>query len=360
MLSERRLAGVLATVLLVTLAARSEGETGGSLLAVGAPPTLHDSGLYVSHGSLVVDPAHLGFAPQYPLWTDGAAKRRWLSLPPGERIDASDPDAWNFPVGTRFWKEFAFDGRPIETRYMERRGDGSWLFAAYAWSADGTTANLVSDKGILRAFEFDDGTAHAVPSQADCGACHMSGRSPVLGFSTLQLSDDRDPNALHADVSPHPDVTLAFLIEHDLISGLDRHLVLAPPRASTASASQRTALGYLHANCGHCHNPYGPLNRLGLFLRQPADSNRSAALSTTFRVPLVRPPSDIQPGTKYRIAPGNPRLSAIPQRMAARGTALQMPPIGTVQADAEAVELINRWIAETRIPRTSVQLNVSN
>lgn len=34
-----------------------------------------------------------------------------------------------FPIGTRFWKEFAFDGRPVETRYMERRRDGSWLFS---------------------------------------------------------------------------------------------------------------------------------------------------------------------------------------------------------------------------------------
>ena len=44
-----------------------------------------------------IDPRNLAFAPQYPLWTDGAAKRRWISLPPGTAIDASDPENWVFP-----------------------------------------------------------------------------------------------------------------------------------------------------------------------------------------------------------------------------------------------------------------------
>ena len=67
---------------------------------------------------------NLAFSPQYPLWSDGAAKRRWISLPPGTAIDASRPDAWEFPRGTRLWKEFSLD-RPVETRFIERLPDGS-------------------------------------------------------------------------------------------------------------------------------------------------------------------------------------------------------------------------------------------
>ena len=74
------------------------------------PPTLQETGLYSDFATLEVDPRHLAFSPQYPLWTDGAAKRRWISLPPGSAIDGSDPDAWVFPVGTRLWKEFSFGG----------------------------------------------------------------------------------------------------------------------------------------------------------------------------------------------------------------------------------------------------------
>jgi len=68
------------------------------------PQTLQQTGLYADFATLRVDPDHLAFAPQYPLWTDGAAKRRWISLPPGTSIDGSDPDAWVFPTGTRLWK----------------------------------------------------------------------------------------------------------------------------------------------------------------------------------------------------------------------------------------------------------------
>lgn len=346
--------GIASLVLAGDVVAQSVDPGAGIL-----PATLAETGLY-EPGTTAVAPGNLGFAPQYPLWTDGASKRRWISLPEGETIDASDSDAWEFPAGTRFWKEFAFHGRPVETRYMEKRSDGSWLFAAYAWDSDGENARLAPSRGVLRALEFDDGKAHAIPSQTDCGVCHLSGRSPVLGFSTLQLSDERDREALHAEPAPPPDVRLSDLVNQGLVRGLDDTLLLAPPRISTAFATQRAALGYLHANCGHCHNPYGPLNRLGLYLHQSAQPGRSAALATTFRVPLMRTHTGLAAGTEYRILPGDPDLSAIPQRMSTRGSPLQMPPIGSVYVDDAAVTLINRWITGSRIARASVRQNVSD
>ena len=47
------------------------------------------------------------YTPNFALWSDGAAKERWLSLPAGTEIDTSDPDDWRFPDGTRAWKQFA-------------------------------------------------------------------------------------------------------------------------------------------------------------------------------------------------------------------------------------------------------------
>jgi hypothetical protein len=77
-----------------------------------APDALEETGLYANFVALQIDPRHLPFSPQYPLWTDGATKRQWISLPPGTAIDASDPEAWVFPTGTRLWKEFSFNGPP--------------------------------------------------------------------------------------------------------------------------------------------------------------------------------------------------------------------------------------------------------
>ena len=42
-------------------------------------------------------PEMQSFTPRYALWSDGAAKRRWIRLPAGTTIDTSNTDAWDFP-----------------------------------------------------------------------------------------------------------------------------------------------------------------------------------------------------------------------------------------------------------------------
>jgi hypothetical protein len=209
-----------------------------------APPTLQETGLYADFATLQIDPRHLAFSPQYPLWTDGAAKRRWISLPPGAAIDASEPEAWKFPAGTRLWKEFSLGGRRVETRFLEFQADGQWLYAAYAWGADGAEAQLVSEKGRRGAFPLGGGRSHAIPSLSDCKACHQGGRSEVLGFSALQLSPDRDPGALHAGPAGTREIDLDFLVEQGLIVGLPkswRERLPRSPRAPRPSARRSGA-----------------------------------------------------------------------------------------------------------------------
>ena len=328
-------AAVALIVLAVSAQAVPQAATGG------APETLQDTGLYSDFAALQVDQTHLAFSPQYPLWTDGAAKRRWISLPPGSAIDASDPDAWIFPIGTRLWKEFSFNGRRVETRFMERRPDG-WLYAAYAWSADGRETQRVSARGRRGAHPLEGGRSHAIPGVTDCKVCHQGGRSEVLGFSAVQLSPQRDPGALHAEPS---DVDLTVLIERGLLVGLPAPLRMTPPAISAASAIERAALGYLHGNCGHCHNEQGPLANVGLFLRQPAGA-AGRAIASTVNHP-VRKPLPGQSEATLRIEPRHPDHSALMQRIASRSPALQMPPLGTELADQQAVDLLRRWIEQS-------------
>ena len=335
--SRSRLAAA-AAVALIVLAVSAQAVPQA---ATGAPETLQDTGLYSDFAALQVDETHLAFSPQYPLWTDGAAKRRWMSLPPGSAIDASDPDAWAFPVGTRLWKEFSFNGRRVETRFMERRPDG-WLYAAYAWSADGRAAQRVSARGRRGAYPLEGGRSHAIPGVTDCKVCHQGGRSEVLGFSAVQLSPQRDPGALHADPS---DVDLTVLIERGLLVGLPDALRVAPPAIDAASPLERAALGYLHGNCGHCHNEQGPLANVGLFLRQPAGA-AGRAIASTVNHPTKKPLPG-QSEAALRIEPGHADRSALMQRIASRSPALQMPPLGTELADRQAVDLLRRWIEQS-------------
>lgn len=310
------------------------------------PQTLQETGLYADAATLRVDPNHLEFSPQYPLWSDGAIKRRWISLPPGTAIDASNPDAFVFPVGTRFWKEFSFDGHRVETRYLERRADGQWLYAAYAWSADGHEAQLVSMRGKRGAYAFAGGRSHTIPGVNDCKACHQGGPSEVLGFSALQLSPDRDLFAPHAEQDPEHAVNLADLAARGLLIGLPQTLLETPPRIDAASATERAALGYLHGNCGHCHNAQGPLQNIGLFLRQSVRGGERQAVATTVGHAVKKPAPGQTPDALNRIEPGYPERSALIERVSSRLPALQMPPLGTELADDEAVALLYRWIAE--------------
>ena len=143
--------------------------------------------------TLRVDPAHLAFAPQYPLWTDGAAKRRWISLPPGTAIDASDPDAWVFPAGTRLWKEFSFAGRASRRATSSGKPTGSGSTPPMCGARMAAKRTLAPERGKRNAFALGGGRAHTIPGVSDCKACHQGGRSEVLGFSALQLSPERDP-----------------------------------------------------------------------------------------------------------------------------------------------------------------------
>lgn len=306
------------------------------------PARLADTGLYADFASRTLAPGVLAFSPQYPLWTDGATKRRWILLPPGTSIDASDPDAWVFPVGTRVWKEFSL-GRPVETRMLHLGEDGAWRYATYLWSEDGTDATLAPEAGVRAAATTASGAPFDVPSRTDCRACHEAGPTVVLGFSALQLSSDRDPLAPHAETPPEGSVDLAELLRRGLIRGLPRALADVPPRIAARSAQERAALGYLHSNCGMCHGSTGELAGLGLDLAHslagPADDG---ALATTLGRPSrFRFACDAEP---QRIAPGDPEASVLWRRARSRQPLSQMPPLGTRAPDDEALALLAAWI----------------
>lgn len=308
-------------VLLVGVSAPSEDAP--------LPTRLADTGLHA--------PGVRAYVPQYPLWSDGAAKRRWISLPRGRAIDAVDPDRWRFPVGTRLWKEFAVDGKPVETRLLERTARG-WRFAAYAWNDAGDEARLVEAAGRPAARVAASGAVYDIPSRQDCLACH-AGPEPVLGFNALQLSPDRDPRALHAEARPAGALDLEGLRREGL---LHEGVGAVPAPRLPGAPRERAALGYLAGNCAACHRTDGPLADLGLaFDAQTGAAGVLPALATTLGVPARRTGAGA-----LRLAPGNPDASALLVRIASAAPALRMPPLGTHVVDRDAVDLLSAWVRE--------------
>jgi mono/diheme cytochrome c family protein len=319
-------------------------ETADGVGAAVPPAWLSETGLYLAADSAAVDPRNLAYLPQYPLWSDGASKRRWVSLPEGTAIDTSDPDRWRFPVGTRFWKEFSFGVR-VETRYMERLRDGTFMYASYVWDAAGTDAELAPERGVSLVRPDGNGERYAVPSRADCPACHEGRVGAVLGFGALQLSDDRDPLAPRQE-PPEGAVYLAELARRGLLQPLPTAWSEPPPRIVARTAGERAALGYLFGNCAGCHNPDGPLGRLGLDLDLDISvllANGPPGAQTSA---VGRPSQSRLPGapSALRIAAGHPAESTVVARMRSRNPTARMPPVGTRLLDIDGVTLIERWI----------------
>lgn len=313
-------------------------------LAAGSAPEppalLSRTGLYSAPG--VVDGRNLAYAPQYPLWTDGAAKARWIRLPAGAAIDGRDEDGWVFPVGTKAWKEFAFNGRKVETRLLWKTGPRTWVFASYAWNAEQTDAVLVADAGQPRAALAGPGAWHGIPSRSDCRACHGQERVEILGFNALQLSPDRDPGALHGEPLQPGMITLRELVARGLLRNARRDLLERPPRIQADTPAARSALGYLDANCASCHRADRPIPGLDLDFRHTSRVARGMD-EPGLRTTLLRPAA--LTGAHPRLQPGAPDRSLLLQRMASRRPSSQMPPLGTVLVDQAAVEHLGRWIA---------------
>src|SRR5574338_466074 len=349
MLTFRLLAAVLASVLAGAILST---PLSGHAARKWPPHTLRDTGLYTDFDAKTVAPENLPLSPQYPLWSDGAAKGRWINLPPGTWIDGSDPNVWRFPVGVRIWKEFRF-GRRAETRFIEQTSEG-WQFASYVWNGDGPEAVLAPEEGIAESVPIRDGVSHAIPSQIDCRACHEGGAVPVLGFSALQLSTDRDPNAAHAEPLPEGAVTLATLVQRGLVRGLPSHYATQPPRINAATPTARAALGYLHANCGICHNTAGSMASLGMSLTYllglPPGGQPTAVLTTVGHKSDFMLPDLMDVDPQDRIVPGDPDRSVLVGRISSRQPFTQMPPLGTRLVDGDAVRLIRDWIAHD-LPR---------
>jgi hypothetical protein len=307
------------------------------------PARLADTGLYAPGRSDAIDSRVRPFAPQYPLWTDGAAKRRWISLPAGQTIDGSDTAAWKFPVGTRFWKEFSFHGRKVETRMLWKASDARWVGVSYVWNEEGTDAVLAPDGGVPGVVEVAPYRRHSIPSRSDCATCH-SARLEPLGFNALQLSTDRDPHAIHGEPLTEGMVSVKTLVDEGLLASAGRDVVDRPPRIATADAKTRTVLGYLSANCGSCHDGTSAISAQVPSLKFTDLMRDGDAVARSLIGAQTRWQAPGRSEGTVLVDPVSPDASALLLRMSSRRPSSQMPPIGTVVRDQEAIEAVTEWI----------------
>jgi hypothetical protein len=300
---------------------------GAPALDATVPPTLADTGLYVDgpSGEPQIASYARHYAPKYKLWSDGATKERWARVPLCTQIDTSNQDHWSFPVGTRLWKEFTRDGVRIETRMIYRYGPGytDWGYATYQWdtSAPDDPSQAVSvTQGVMDA----NGTPQDIPPAPNaCQQCHGKLEEHVLGFGAIELT-----HSIPGSVDIHQ------LSDEGILS------VPAPPQGfpipDGGDPVVGDALGYLHANCGGCHNTSMPFPDMRLRVLTTA----STPEETDTYITAVNVATDVYQNEPYRIAGGDPAHSAIVERLS-QGT---MPPLGHELADMNGAAIVTAWV----------------
>src|SRR5262245_13649715 len=168
------------------------------------PRKLSDCGLFRSVKGHVMEPALMPYSVNAVLWSDGAAKMRWLGIPGDGAIEFTTNRGWNLPDETVIVKSFYLDleegnadsRRWIETRFLTKQG-GQWYGYSYAWNDDQTEGTLVDAKGSDRDFTMRTPTgpkklAWHYPSRSECMVCHSRAANFVLGFTELQMNKEQD------------------------------------------------------------------------------------------------------------------------------------------------------------------------
>lgn len=317
--------------------------------ADGLQQHLDCTGLYSDFTSKTVAADNKLYVPGVTFWSDGAEKARYFYLPPGAKIDIASFDEWKFPNGTKVWKEFSLGGKRIETRLYLKTKD-AWRHTTYRWNDAGTDAVRKDNGERVKVAGKPD---YEVPNTGQCDACHAGRTEPLLGIEAVSLG-----------LPTAQGVTLASL-------AADGRFSVAPPTTTItiptdADNKAAPALGWLHANCGSCHNnnPNAGASFTGqFFLLRPSQLLPEAGTATvqdldTWKtaVNVASSRQDVDAGTNYlRIAPGDPAHSLASILSGRRVTPpeepnplYQMPPLVTRQVDVAGHALLDAWI--TAIP----------
>ncbi|MGE0404119.1 MAG: hypothetical protein AB7T06_45850 [Kofleriaceae bacterium] len=313
-------------------------DDGGPVDANLMPMSLQETGLCDDGPCATINPGILAYAPQYQLYSDGATKRRWIYLPPGSKIDTADMNYWKFPVGTKLWKEFTtMGGTRIETRFiMKVEEDDSlqsaWYWASFIWDPSNTSSSFFSaSTGNPDA----QGTTHDVPSRSQCRRCHQNTPGRVLGFQAMSLDY----------AAPQGEVDLQDLVDMDLLTN--------PPASPTAAGdpffpiagtdADKAAYGFMHANCGGCHNPTSSIHDT-VVIEMRMDVTKLAAHDMPAYTTLVNQTAQLStvPGTL--VIPGDPTNSVVVRRLSSLIAGEKMPELGTETLNTDGIAAVSAWI----------------
>jgi uncharacterized repeat protein (TIGR03806 family) len=310
------------------------------------PKLLSQTGAFADLARLQPANFLIPYSVNSPLWSDGAMKTRWFTIPTKAVVGFAANGEWTFPAGSVFVKNFDLPVddtnqkilRRLETRILVRDTNGTVYGASYKWRADDSDADLVT-VGTNEDIEVKTATGTRTqkwfyPGRQDCLTCHTTVSGGVLGLNTRQLNGSfKYPNGVNGNQL----YTLGHLGIFD--AAFDDRKIYAYPRlvnvTNTAAALQLRARSYLDANCAMCHRP----------------GSAGAFFDARFDTPLKKQnlingavANRLGIGGANVIVPGDTNKSILFKRIRITGEG-QMPPLARNLVDDKAVAVIGRWIS---------------
>jgi uncharacterized repeat protein (TIGR03806 family) len=304
------------------------GNDGGS---TGPAERLSETGCFDAEDPTLATEGLVPYELQAALWSDGAAKRRWMALPDTGQIKIDSDGDFLFPEGTVLAKEFSFNGQPVETRLFMRDDNGVWAGYSYEWIGDDAYLLPAGKQKLL-----PNGQVWRFPDRGECLRCHTGAANFSLGPELGQLNGD-----FEYEQTGYKANQLSTL-EH--IGMIDGGLPDTPPSLpslagldDTHQALSRIARSYLHSNCSGCHRGEGPT--------QSTMDLRFATSRADMNVCDVPPAlGDLGIDGARLLAPGRPDLSVLVQRPASNNPLNRMPPLATSVVHGDAISMLESWV----------------
>ncbi len=314
------------------------------------PALLSQTGVFSDTPGMTPSAGLIPYAPNVPLWSDGALKTRYMSVPnnggavtPDEQITFAPTGYWTFPSGTVFVKTFQLNTdtsntnilRRLETRLLVRDINGAVYGVTYKWRPDNSDADLLSsslyeDITITNATGVSTQTWY-YPSPSDCLSCHTPVANYVLGLNTRQLNGnqtytatgvtDNQLRTLNSLGLFNPAFDEAGITNFEALSAL----------GNTNASFQDRVRSYLDANCAQCHQPGGT----------------GPTFDARYDTPLTNQNlinGGLNGSGMAMIVPHDIWRSEIHQRMDTTNATIRMPPLARQLVDSNAVAVLEDWI----------------
>jgi len=318
------------------------------------PAELSAWGLFEGNGATQTPVAGVvPYRPISPLFSDYAAKHRFMRVPAGTQIAYDDVEMWDYPVDTVLVKTFSYPLDPrtpeagehlIETRLLWHRAD-SWEAMTYVWNDAQTGAvRTIAGKTVELAWLDVTGASrestYRVPNTNQCRTCHAGEDQIVpLGPRTRQLESDFDYGSGPTNQIDH--LTMLGLLDRTPPPRAMRGAMIDPFTTDATITTDTRARAYLDANCAHCHRAGGRASSSGLYLAWD--------VTDPARLGICKTPPAAGRGTcglNFDVVPGNAEQSILLCRVGSSDAEIRMPEIGNGLVHAEGLALLTQWISE--------------